>query len=90
MNIIKFKAKDFEMEISFDGDGNIGLCKSVKNKQCLSQDESDATAAVIALALSQYSAEGNDGHDEESDIITLVPRTTFWNAKAGLMNRLKK
>ena len=90
MNIIKFKAKDFEMEISFDGDGNINLCEGGKDKECLSKDEQSAIAAVVALALSEYSAEGNDGHDEESGIITLVPRSTFWNAKAGLMNRLKK
>ena len=35
--------------------------------------------AAIAMALYEY--EGNNGHDEESGIITIQPRETMWDAK---------
>jgi hypothetical protein len=35
--------------------------------------------AAIAMALHEF--KGNNVHDREADIITIVPRHTLWNAR---------
>lgn len=41
--------------------------------------------AAIAMAL--YEFEGNNVHDNESGIITIRPKQTFWNAKFEIMTK---
>ncbi|MEG1580065.1 MAG: hypothetical protein RR386_02250 [Bacteroidaceae bacterium] len=90
MNVIKFKTKDFEMSISFDGNGIAGIEQNGTQLGQFDESNQQVYAAVIAMALHQYRTGSESEHDHETDIITLLPRTTDWNAKANVMNRLSK
>ncbi len=41
--------------------------------------EKNTIYAAIAMALHEY--QGNNVHDKESDVITIEPRQTLWNAR---------
>lgn len=82
MSVLKIKSKDFEMELSMDGNGVTEL----QSNGAATTTDSRLEMALIALALNEYGE--SFIHDEETDVITIVNTPTEWKSKSfGLNNR---
>jgi hypothetical protein len=83
MSVLKIKSKDFEMELSMDGNG---VTELQSNGGAATTTDTRLEMALIALALNEYGE--SFIHDEETDVITIVNTQTEWKSKSfGLNNR---
>ena len=81
MSILKIKSKEFDMELSFDGNG---VCEVKDDKQLADQN---LIAGLITLALNQMG--GVSVHDEESGVITINNHLSEWAFKSFEQNEGK-
>lgn len=88
MNVIKYKTALYELEITLDTDGVKEIRKDGKCVETIPTDM-ETVAAVVALALNDYGADGAV-HDEESNVITLNAHATDWNGKTRMMCRMPR
>jgi hypothetical protein len=79
MSILKIKSKDFELELTSDGE--------VLEQTASQAQTPDATLdmALIAMALNEYGTA--ELHDYESGVITLKPQKSEWSSKILGLNK---
>lgn len=79
MSVLKIKSKDFELELTGDGDAKLEQNAGTRNT------DNALCMALIAMALNDCGTA--ELHDRESGVITLKPAHSEWGSKILGLNK---